>query len=196
MAILTGPEIRRQIEDKNIVVEPFDPQFIGPNSIDLHLGTKMLVYKRGGHRVPVVQTVEPYGRFYAINAMAPPPTEDVPLTHHDAWLLVPGRVYLAATQEYTETRGFVPYVDGRSSMGRLGLFCHVTAGRGDNGFRGNWTLELVAVEPILVYPGQRIAQLTFHTIEGAPAYYGETGNTSGRYQGHREPTPAVLHPAE
>jgi dCTP deaminase len=115
---------------------------------------------------------------------------EVPLHNdHGAWVLVPGRLYLASTHEWTETRGFVPSIDGRSSLGRLGLFCHITAGRGDNGFKGEWTLELVAVEPLLLYPRQRIAQLTFYTLEGEHAFYGETGNTSGRYQGDRGPIP-------
>lgn len=190
MAILTGPEIRYQQQLGHIVVEPWNPQFIGPNSIDLHLGDELLVYARRG---------------MAIDSRKPPLTTRhrirVDLDGTRSWLLMPGRLYLGATKEYTETRGYVPIVDGRSSIGRLGLFVHVTAGRGDNGFCGNWTLELVTVEPIIIYAGQRIAQQTFHTIEGEPALYGETGNTSGRYQGDRTPQGIKVdartqHPAE
>jgi dCTP deaminase len=172
----------------NIMVEPWDSSMVGPNSIDLHLGNTMLTYKRLGYRIPVIDPCDPK-RVWVINSKSPPPTEEVPLhSLYKGWILVPGRLYLAATKEYTETRGFVPYVDGRSSMGRLGLFCHVTAGRGDNGFRGNWTLELVTVEPLVVYPGQRIAQLTYHSIEGDQTLY------TGRYQDDKTPQGIKLLP--
>lgn len=192
MAILTGPEIKRQIGKGNIVIDPFDPKLVGPNSVDLHLGDKLLVYADRRYRKCIVDPIPPYPHAYAIDSRDPPETVEVPLLRADAWLLVPGRVYLGSTREYTETRGFVPYVDGRSSLGRLGVFCHVTAGRGDNGFKGEWTLELVVVEPIVLYQGQRIAQLTFHTVEGPQVLYGATNNTSGRYQGDRGPQPVKI----
>ena len=189
MAILTGPEIVRQMGKGNIVVEPFDPKFINPNSIDLHLGERMVSYAAQGRKPTRSGPVVLYS---AIDSRNPPAVVDVPLNKDGAWLLLPGRLYLASTAEHTETRGFVPYVDGRSSMGRVGLFCHVTAGRGDNGFRGRWTLELVVVEALLIYPGQRIAQLTYHTIRGREVMYGETDNSSGRYQDHEGASPIVL----
>ena len=173
----------------NIVVEPFDPKLINPNSIDLHLGDEMVVYANQG-RVPTRSG--PVVQYSAIDSRNPPKVRPHPVNKDGAWLLLPGRLYLASTLEYTETRGFVPYVDGRSSMGRVGLFCHVTAGRGDNGFRGRWTLELVVVEALLIYPGQRIAQLTYHTMRGREVMYGETDNTSGRYQDHEGASPIVL----
>lgn len=189
MAILSGLEIQRQIALGNIRIDPYDETLVNPNSVDLHLGDKLLRYDtatyqgRGAYRYETRTITNP------IDSRKPPPTLEVPRVAGGGWVLRPGVLYLGATQEWTETRGFVPYVDGRSSMGRVGLFCHVTAGRGDNGFKGRWTLELVAVEPLVIYPGQRIAQLTFHAIEGEQTLYGGTANTSGRYQGDEGPTP-------
>ena len=192
MAILTGPEIKRWQAQGDIKVEPWDPSMVGPNSVDLHLGSELLRYRMYGREL--MRDPDDGGRWHAIDSARPPDTIPVEQVKGGGWLLLPGRLYLGATVEYTETFGFVPYVDGRSSMGRLGLFAHVTAGRGDNGFCGNWTLELVAVEPLVIYPGQRIAQLTYHTIEGEPALYGKTGNTSGRYQGDRTPQGIKVDP--
>jgi dCTP deaminase len=181
MSILSGPEIVRQREAGNIVIEPWDPSLVGPNSVDLHLGDTLLCYYGGSRRVTLGGRWD--SPFEAIDSKSPPPLVELRTRYEDnSWLLVPGCLYLGHTAEWTETTGFVPCVDGRSTMGRLGLFCHVTAGRGDNGFRGRWTLELVVVEPLIVYAGQRIAQLTYHTIEGDQTFYGKTDNTSGRYQ--------------
>jgi dCTP deaminase len=168
VSILSGPEIRRLAEatgplnGKRIVIEPFDPALCGPCSYDVHLGGELREYV-GNH-----------GK--AIDPIDPPPTAVVPLGLGGAWRLEPNRVYLAATREYTETAGLVPVLYGRSSIGRLGLFIHVTAGYGDDGFKGHWTLELVATQPILVRPGMRIGQLIYHTLVGERQEY------AGRYQ--------------
>ena len=173
MAILTGPEIRRRVEarDGSIVIDPFDPAKCGANSVDVHLGDELRVYQTGRYKLKET-TIDP---------LAPPPTVVHPLlTGHKArpaaWKLTPGRVYLASTREYTETHGLVPVLYGRSSIGRLGLFVHVTAGFGDDGFKGWWVLELVATQPVLVRPGMRIGQIVYHTLEGDRAPY------QGRYQ--------------
>ncbi len=83
-------------------------------------------------------------------------------------VLQPGIVYLASTVEYTETLKHVPILMGKSSLGRLGLFVHVTAGFGDVGFKGHWTLELVCVQPLKIYPGMKIAQITYQDISEMP----------------------------
>ena len=96
-------------------------------------------------------------------------------------VLTPGKLYLGRTNEWTETYGLVPKLEGRSSIGRLGLFIHVTAGYGDVGFRGYWTLEIVAVEPIRIYPNMQIGQLSYHPV------CGEVVNQyQGKYQDSRE----------
>jgi dCTP deaminase len=94
-----------------------------------------------------------------------PPTIDVAVPD-DGLLLLPGILYLASTVEYTETLVHVPYLDGRSSVGRLGVSIHVTAGRGDVGFKNHWTMEIWVVQPVRVYAGVKIGQLTYHTVDG------------------------------
>lgn len=186
MAILTGPEIKKQIAAGNIRINPFREEFIGPNSVDLHLGN---VLRRYTTKVRRETPIEPGLRqvsfestkVLAIDAMCPPNLVDEARLPSGGWLLMPGTLYLGATLEYTETYGYVPYIDGRSSFGRLGVFAHVTAGRGDVGFCGNWTVEIVATQPAIIYPGGRYFQLTYHTLEG------EVQNYKGRYQGDSEP---------
>jgi len=80
--------------------------------------------------------------------------------------LVPNTLYLSTIIEYTETREFVPFIDGKSSVGRLGIFIHCTAGRGDAGFFNHFTLEISCVQPVVVYPGMPIGQLYYFAIEG------------------------------
>ncbi len=174
MSILSGPEIRRRVEaDDGIRITPFNPKNCGANSYDVHLGHRLLSY--------VTNPGQP------IDPDRPPPVAEVPLGEGGRWLLTPGRVYLGCTMEYTETRGLVPVLYGRSSVGRLGLFIHCTAGFGDDGFCGNWTLELVATQPVMVRPGMRIGQLIYHTLEGQQRPY------QGRYQGDTGPVASRFH---
>ncbi len=92
-------------------------------------------------------------------------------------LLSPNKLYLGRTIEYTETRNLVPMLEGRSSIGRLGIFIHVTAGFGDVGFKGYWTLELFCIQPIKIYSGVEVCQMYFHTLEGSYEDY-----SGGKYQ--------------
>ncbi len=92
-------------------------------------------------------------------------------------MLQPGKLYLGRTVEYTETHDFVPMLEGRSSIGRLGMFVHVTAGFGDVGFCGYWTLEIASIQPIRIYPGVEICQIFYHQIAGDYDPY-----RSGKYQ--------------
>ena len=208
MSMLTGNEIHRQVRGGNIIIEPFNPEFLGPNSYDLHLGDTLLVYDhgyfhRGGRstsRVPIVDPLDK-GMYTAIDSCNPPDTIEVPKVkvataigeRREGWLLIPGRLYIGVTEEWTKTVGFVPRIDGRSSLGRLGVFCHVTAGLGDNGFQGTWTLELTVVEPVVLYPGSRLFQITYETLKGKQTFYGQTENESGRYQDQVDPTPTRIH---
>lgn len=180
MSILSGPEIRRQMALGTIKIEP-PPQSIGPNSADLTLGPVLKRYRRIGadHRRAPGWIWDSFGG-WVMDAKSPPELEDVP-QKHGGWLLNPGYLYLGSTAEYTETHGFVPLLDGRSSLGRLGVFAHVTAGIGDDGWCGRWTVELVVVAPIVIYPGGRYFQCVYHTLEGDRQPY------TGRYQGDTGP---------
>ena len=102
--------------------------------------------------------------------------------------LEPGRLYLGRTREFTRTEGFVPMLEGRSSVGRLGLFIHVTAGFGDVGFAGYWTLEIFCVQPIVIYPGVELCQIYYHTIQGDYEPY-----RSGKYQNNQGIQPSLLY---
>jgi len=100
----------------------------------------------------------------------------ISIISEDGILLVPGELYLAQTLEYTETHNLVPVISGRSSIGRLGLFIHVTAGFGDIGFCGHWTLELAVIRPLIVYPRMPLAQIYYHVPVGTIEEY------KGKYQ--------------
>src|SRR5690606_11105415 len=89
----------------------------------------------------------------------------------EGFVMQPGKLYLGRTVEFTETRGFVPMLEGRSSIGRLGLFVHVTAGFGDTGFRGFWTLEITAIQPISFYAGVEVCQIYYHHVLGDVTLY-------------------------
>ncbi|MFO7782514.1 MAG: dCTP deaminase [Spirochaetia bacterium] len=156
--ILSGRQIHQRL-GKEIIIDPFSPDQLNPNSYNLRLHDELVVYDE-----PVLdmRTENPVSRI-----TLPP----------DGLELEPHRLYLGRTVEYTETDGVVPMLEGRSSIGRLGLFVHITAGFGDVGFRGYWTLEIFCVQPIRIYPGVQICQIFYHTIEGD--YDGYEG---GKYQ--------------
>jgi dCTP deaminase len=103
-------------------------------------------------------------------------------------VLEPNRLYLGRTREYTATDGYVPMLEGRSSIGRLGLFVHITAGFGDIGFRGFWTLEIFCVQPIRIYAGVQICQIFYHTIAGDYETY-----AAGKYQNNRDIQSSLLY---
>ena len=167
MAMLTGPEIARQVLLGGVVIDPFDPARCGPNSYDALLAADYRVYVGG--RV--------------LDVAADNPTEllRMPAT---GLLLEPGQLYLASTAEVIGSKSFVSCVEGKSSLGRLGLTVHVTAGFIDCGFFGNVTLELAVVKPLRVYPGMRVCQFCFFTVQGEVSHY------AGKYQGQRGPQPS------
>ncbi|MBR4832916.1 MAG: dCTP deaminase [Thermoguttaceae bacterium] len=160
--ILSGLEIEKEIAKGNVVVDPFDRSRLNPNSYNLRLHNELLVYDG-----PALDMKTP-------NAYR---SIEIP---EEGLLLEPGKVYLGRTIEYTETKTLVPMLEGRSSVGRLGLSIHITAGFGDVGFKGYWTLELHCVQPIRVYAGVEICQIYYHTIEGDYVPY-----DGGKYQNNR-----------
>lgn len=171
--MITRPAIRYLMEQGLIKITP-DPVKIGPNSIDLRLGDTLQMYHPTEGRVTVMDPVSK-DLIGAIDPKSPPPLIDVPKVHKfwnreegvnreedvNGWLLVPGQFYLGCTLEETYCRGVVPHLDGRSTCGRLSIEAHKTAGVGDNGFRGHWTLEIEATEPVIIRPGDRLFQVYF-----------------------------------
>lgn len=167
--ILTGPEIKRRL-GTDIHIDPFQDQLLNPNSYNLRLHNELLVY-----------TAE------TLDMKAENPTERLILPE-EGLLLEPGRLYLGRTIEYTKTFNCVPMLEGRSSIGRLGLFVHITAGFGDVGFCGYWTLEISTIHPIRIYPGIGICQIFYHTLEGNIQEY-----NSGKYQKNQGIQPSLLY---
>src|SRR6476620_126813 len=166
--ILSGDEIYRHL-GRDIVIEPFDESRLNPNSYNLTLHDELLTYEE-----VVLDMAEP-NRTRRLRI----PQEGLVLT--------PQKLYLGCTAERTETHNFVPMIEGRSSIGRLGLFVHVTAGFGDVGFCGYWTLEMFAVQPVRIYAGVSICQIFYHQILGDFTNY-----VSDKYQHNRDIQPSLL----
>ncbi len=167
--ILSGKEILNRL-GKDIQIEPFEPSRLNPNSYNLRLSDQLLVYD-----AEVLDMARPNP--YSLTTIPP-----------EGRILEPGKLYLGRTMEFTATENLVPMLEGRSSVGRLGLFIHVTAGFGDVGFRGFWTLEILCVQPVKVYPGVEICQIYYHTLEGEYNSY-----TSGKYQNNQGIQPSLLY---
>ncbi|MCH2155218.1 MAG: dCTP deaminase [Opitutales bacterium] len=146
--ILSDSAILEEIEKKRIVIEPFDRACLGSNSYDVHLGQNLAVY---------VDAV--------LDAKRHNEVEHFEMSDQ-GYVLHPGRTYLGVTREYTETHAHVPFLEGKSSVGRLGIDIHATAGKGDIGFCNHWTLEISVHQPVRVYPGMPIAQLIYFDARG------------------------------
>jgi len=167
--ILSGKEIKERI-DKDIIINPFDKKQLNPNSYNVKLHNEMLVYDN-----------------LVINMKKPNKTRKV-IIPETGLKLVPGELYLGRTVEYTETRDLIPMIEGRSSIGRLGISIHATAGFGDIGFCGYWTLEISCVKPVIIFPFVEIAQLYYHTIKGEYEEY-----SSGKYQNNEGIQPSLIY---
>lgn len=167
---LTGPFIEGEIAAGRIGITPFDPHLVGPDSVDLHLHSEIRYYDTGG---PLDMRRENR----TVGATIGP----------DGYTMQPGRLYLGRTVEFLETDHYMPVVEGRSSVARLGICVHQTAGFTHVGFRGTLTLEIVVVQPVTVYVDEPFCQVYFLRPEGEIRLY------SGRYQGQVDATPSRLH---
>jgi dCTP deaminase len=146
--ILTDKQILKEIENGTIVIEPFDIKNLGSNSYDVHLGKYLAKYNNDTLDSKLHNTIR---------------TFEIP---KDGYTLVPNKLYLGVTEEYTETHIHVPFLEGKSSTGRLGINIHATAGKGDVGYCNNWTLELYCIQPVKVYEGMPIGQLIYYEVQG------------------------------
>lgn len=166
--ILSGSEIKAQL-GQDICISPFSDEQLNPNSYNLRLHNELLVYEE------IILDMRRPSRFRRLTI----PEEGL--------VLQPNQLYLGRTVEHTETHNHVPMLEGRSSIGRLGLFVHVTAGFGDVGFCGYWTLEMFAVQPVRIYPNVEVCQIFYHTIDGDVTEY-----NSGKYQHNTDIQPSLL----
>ena len=167
--ILSGLEIKNRI-GKDIEIDPYNENQINPNSYNLKLHNELLVYKD-----------KIFDMKKTLN------TEKI-IIPKEGFILEPNKLYLGRTVEYTKTKNLIPMLEGRSSVGRLGMFVHVTAGFGDVGFEGFWTLEIFCVQPVKIYPDIEICQIYYHNIKGEYEKY-----TSGKYQKNKEIQPSFIY---
>jgi dCTP deaminase len=166
--ILSGKQILKHL-GKDVIIDPFDERHLNPNSYNLTLHDEIMTYEEVGLDMRKPNRVR--------RTTIPP----------NGMVLSPNQLYLARTVERTETHNLVPMIEGRSSIGRLGLFVHVTAGFGDVGFCGFWTLEMFAVQPVRIYPGIPICQIFYHQICGEINEY-----ASDKYQHNRDIQPSLI----
>jgi dCTP deaminase len=160
--ILTDKEILANMEKGLIIVEPFDLSKLGTNSYDVHLGKTLALYN------DEILDAKSHNK---ITTFEIPP---------EGYVLTPSRFYLGVTAEYTETLAHVPFLEGKSSVGRLGIDIHATAGKGDVGFCNYWTLEISVKQPVRVYAGMPIGQLIYFSTQGeVENYYNK--KTSAKY---------------
>lgn len=157
--ILSDKKILEAIEAKQIVIEPFDRSCLGTNSYDVHLGKNLALYKNQILDAKKHNEVDHF---------------EIPA---EGYVLEPGTLYLGVTEEYTETHNSVPFLEGKSSVGRLGIDIHATAGKGDVGFCNTWTLEISVTQKVRVYAGMPIGQLIYFMVEGdIENYYNKKKN--------------------
>ncbi|MEO8721808.1 MAG: dCTP deaminase [Ginsengibacter sp.] len=146
--ILSDKRILEEIEKKTIVIKPYHRDKLGSNSYDIHLSKKMAVYN------DAILDAKKHNEISYF---------EIP---EEGFVLQPNQLYLGVTMEYTETHAHVPFLEGKSSTGRLGIDIHATAGKGDVGFCGHWTLEISCKVPVRIYGGMPIGQLIYFPIEG------------------------------
>lgn len=146
--ILTDAEIIQHIEKGSIKIEPYRRECLGTNSYDVHLGKTLAVYDCDVLDARVHNQIR---------------TFEIP---EEGFVLEPNELYLGVTMEYTETHQHVPFLEGKSSVGRLGIDIHATAGKGDVGFCNYWTLEISVKKPVRVYAGMPIGQLIYFAVQG------------------------------
>ena len=159
--ILSGDEIQAEL-GKKIFLEPYNEDQLNPNSYNLKLHNELLVYND-----------------FPLDMKKPNSVTKLEIPE-DGLVLEPGTLYLGRTHERTITHGLVPMLEGRSSVGRLGMFVHVSAGFGDVGFDGFWTLEILVTHPLRIYPFVEICQIFYHSIKGNTSIEYKT-----KYQGNK-----------
>ena len=184
-SVLSDGTIRRLVDEGRITIEPWDPGMVQPASVDLNLGPSFRVFHN--FRVAAIDLADPPTNL----------TEHVQLGEGESFVIHPGEFVLGRTQEHVQIPDdIVARIEGKSSLGRLGLIVHATAGFVDPGFQGTLTLEITNLTrvPIILWPGRPIAQLSFMTLD-APAqrpyghpdlgshYHGQIDATESRYEG-------------
>ena len=172
--ILSDTRILEEVAKGTIKIEPYDRACLGSNSYDVHLGDTLATYKEHILDAKKHNQIELF---------------EIP---EEGFVLYPHIFYLGVTQEYTETHAHVPFLEGKSSTGRLGIDIHATAGKGDVGFCGNWTLEISVKQPVKIYKGMPIGQLIYFPVDGEiEVKYNQKKNA--KYSGqHNKPVESMM----
>jgi dCTP deaminase len=182
--VLSDKTIRAEIEAERIVIDPYDPSLVQPSSVDVRVDNRFRVFNNS--RYPYIDVRQPMEDL----------TEPVEISGEEPFILHPGEFVLGQTLErVTLPNDLVARLEGKSSLGRLGLLIHSTAGFVDSGFSGNLTLELsnVANLPITIYQGMPIGQISFMRMDGPVERPYGSGETGSKYQGQAEPTPSRFY---
>ena len=178
MSILTGSEIYKEVQAGRITIDPFDPNQINPNSYNLRIDRRLLVYRppvydyeehQRRRKIPRVDKNMPHFNDVVLDCHADNLTDEY-FIEDSGFMLQPGILYLGTTFERTFTDHYVPVISGRSSTGRLSMSVHVTAGFGDIGFDGKWTLEITVLHNLIIYPRDEMLQVYFETPQGDRDY--------------------------
>ncbi len=146
--ILSDKRIVEEMDKGTIKIHPYNRASLGSNSYDVHLGAWLATYREHILDAKKHNEIEAF---------------EIPV---EGFVLYPHIFYLGVTDEYTETHEHVPFLEGKSSTGRLGIDIHATAGKGDVGFCGNWTLEISVKQPVRIYRGMPIGQLIYFPVDG------------------------------
>ena len=184
MSVLSDRDIRAAIEAGEVVIKPYDPQDLQPSSVDLHLDRRFRVFRNN--------------RYAYIDVRSPQPdlTEMLSVADDEPFILHPGEFVLGQVLEWVELPdNLVSRLEGKSSLGRLGLLIHSTAGYVDPGWKGNLTLELsnVANLPIALYYGMKIGQISFFRMSSPVERPYGSPELGSKYQGQSEPTASAFH---
>jgi len=182
--VLSDRTIRSEIDAGRIVIEPFEERLVQPSSVDVRVDRQFRVFHNA--RYPFIDVRQPMEDL----------TELVEPPDGEPFILHPGEFVLGQTLErVTLPDDLVARLEGKSSLGRLGLLIHSTAGFVDSGFSGNLTLELsnVANLPITIYHGMPIGQISFMRMDGPVERPYGGGETGSKYQGQAEPTPSRFY---
>ena len=146
--ILSDERILEEMGKGTIKIKPYERECLGSNSYDVHLGKWLATYVDDILDAKKHNTIKYF---------------EIP---EEGFVLLPHHFYLGVTDEYTETHAHVPFLEGKSSTGRLGIDIHATAGKGDVGFCGNWTLEISCKQPVRIYKGMPVGQLIYFPVDG------------------------------
>lgn len=172
--ILSDKKILEAMEYGDIVIQPFRKECLGTNSYDVHLSKSLAAYKDD------VLDAKKHNEIFHF---------EIP---EEGFVLQPRVLYLGVTQEYTETHTCVPFLEGKSSVGRLGIDIHATAGKGDVGFCNTWTLEISCTHPVRVYAGMPIGQLIYFRVEGDVERYYHTKRDAKYNQRTDKPVESMM----